>query len=1164
MATIRVGQTVETTSEQQGVVRYVGPIHVSDGTFVGIELPTPTGKNDGSVRGERYFTCPPGHGLFIRDSSIAAILSQPAPPPPSTPKAAAPKPKPPTTTPRARPSSVVASRPSAAAAARPPPAAKRQSVAAPPPPSTLRGPTRKASVASVASNTPTESSRTAPAPSRPSLTSSVSSNPAAKAARDANIETLQTKIRHLEKQHAEDQERLRELTQVKDERDRFNGIIQKIQAKCQSQYSEMQEMKDAMKTLQQDNEALTRAHQDHEVDLEDALVDKEMAEERADQAESELESLRKRVEEQSLELDILREEAELFTTEMSEEQKQEAGYYRLQHENDRLRNALITLKEMTEEREQDQKARIASLEADLTQLERLEQENTTLQERVTESDALVEHLKQQLDAANEWEDMVGELSHQNQNLQDRIAEQEMVVQDLENLRELNDELEVQHLEQEEEMLAEIEAKDSELAEQARVIAEQAAIIADNESLINKFRDLVMDLQTKMADAESSKNLTEAQVKDTTGRFNQVMDLNRQLRAATVLSTTREIEASLISLKADQLAEKLEIWNETESKEFTRSESLQAYLTAERIVGKSELLMNVLRSTNRQMSQGGRIDDALTRLACGQSISHLEIVKDGNSRLWSAIRSLTLAEFANIGPTYQELITVEQVLDQGLNALKADTVNFEDFAGSLQRSTKTQEAILSSHQDVLAERPEGELVSRITSIHARLDYIAYMYDLAAFTLQKLPENVLEECEYAPEHFKSPMETTQGALAAATKLLRTVENLAADNMYPRLPGGLDEAIRFDDVLAQAADGIAGFTRSLIEEVTKCVSLSDPESLSESDMAAIKASIDDLDSKQSSIFVTAGLNSLTSSLRHWTDHASVLSNNVEIEHGPTPWSQKAKEVEAARKKDDEAVRQLQVLTAEHRATVLKIHEREQVIATKELEIEHLSAKIRDAASKTEGVEALQEELAKCHDQIVQLQEENRAQALDLEALKERLANVDESKHHDAEPTTENNTAPVEQPQQAADPRSIPGGVKTFIDALQNENHWLRERENKESFDRNIREIFGTMEHARRDTTHKVSLAGLDVLELAWLTDDDAEDIDASSRTSSPAPSESNLTYHIPHAGRPKMTALELSHISLGWEERAHSHKVALEQAEEEFMFMSSIREDEDAAWN
>lgn len=1160
MATIKVGQTVETTSEQQGIVRYVGPIHVSDGIFVGIELTTPTGKNDGSVRGERYFTCPPGHGLFIRDSSITAILSQPAPPPPSTPKSAAPKPKAPATTPRARPSSVIAARPSAAPT-RPAAPTKRQSVAGLPSQSALHGPTRKASVASISSNPPAESSRAAQAPPRPSLASSVNSN-SAKTARDNNIETLQTKIRHLEKQHAEDQERLREFAQIRDERDRFNGIIQKIQAKCQSQYSEMVELKEKLKTLQQENETLTKTHQDHEVDLEDALVDKEMAEERADQAEAELESLRKRVEEQSLELDILREEAELFTTEMSEEQKQEAGYYRLQHENDRLRNALITLKEMTEEREQDQKVRISGLEADLSQLEHLERENASLQERVAQSDSLIEHLKQQLDAANEWEDMVGELSHQNQNLQDRIAEQEMVVQDLENLRELNDELEAQHLEQEEDMLEELELKNSELAEQTRQIAEQAAIIADNEELITKFRDLVMDLQARMADAESSKTMTEAQVKDATGRFNEVMDLNRQLRAATVLSTTREIEASLISLKADQLAEKLEIWNETESKEFTRSESLQAYLTAERIVGKSELLMNVLRSTTRQMSNGGRLDDALPRLVCSQSISHLEVLKDGSNRLWTAIRSLTLAEFANIGPTYQELVTVEQVLDQGLNALKADTVNFDDFAGSLLRSTKTQDAILSSHQDILAERPEGELISRITSIHARLDYIASMYDLATFTLQKIPENILEECEYTPDHFKTPIDTTQGAITAASKLLRVVEALAKDNMYPRLPEGQDDAIRFDEGLAQAADGIAAFTRGLVDEVAKCISLSDPESLTEGEIAAMKASIDDLDSKQRSIFVSAGLNNLTSSLRHWTDHASILSNNIEIEHGPTPWSQKAKEVEAARKKDDEAVRQLQALTAEHRATVLKIHEREQIIATKELEIEHLSAKIRDAASKTEGVEALQEELAQRHEQIMELEEQNRAQAMDLEALKERLANVDESRRNDPELTTENTTAPIEQPQQAADPRSVPGGLKTFIDALQNENHWLRERQHKEAFDRNFREIFSTMDHSRH-AAQMPSMSRLDALELAWLTDDDSEGVEASSRTSSPIPGDSNLAYHIPHAhayGRPKMSALELTHISLGWEERAHSHKLALEQAEEELMLMSMIQEDDD----
>jgi dynactin 1 len=949
---------------------------------------------------------------------------------------------------------------------------------------------------------------------------------------------------------------LREYVQIREEKERYSGIIQRLQNKCQAQYAEILEHKEKHKTLQLDLEAINRSHQDHEVDLEDALVDKEMAEERADQAEAEIESLRKRLEEQTLELDILRDEAELFTTEMSEEQKQEAGYYRLQHENDRLRYALITLKEMTEEREQDYKARILGLEADLSQLEYFERENATLRERLTVSDDLVEHLKQQLDAANEWEDMVEELTQQNQNLQDRIAEQDMVVQDLENLRELNDELEAQHLEQEEDMLAELEAKNEELAEQARQIVEQNTIIADHESLISKFRDLVMDLQARMADAESSKTMTEAQVKNTTGRFNEVMDLNRQLRAATVLSTTREIEAALISLKADQLAERLEIWNETESKEFTRSESLQAYLTTERIAGKSDLLINVLRSTNRHMSNGGRLDDAVSRLVCVQSIVHLEVLKDGSNRLWSAIRGLSLPEFANVGPTYQELITVEQVLDQGLNALKADTLNFEEFAGSLERSTKTHEAILSSHQEVLAGRPEGELLSLVTSIHARLDYIAYMYDLATFALQKVPESILEECEYTLEHFNLPLDTTQASLTAAAKLLRTVQALAKDHMYPRFRDGLDDAIKYDEALASAAGGIALFVRSLIEEVAKCTSLSDTDSVSAREVASIKHNIGQLDDDQRIAFLTAGLNGLTFHLQEWADYAGILSNNIEIEHGPTPWAQKAKEVEAARKKDDEAVRQLQTLTAEHRATVLKIHEREQVIATKELEIEHLMAKIKDAASKTEGLEALQEELARRHDKIMELQTLNRSQMLEMEALRERLANADEPTPHDAGLTTENTTAPVEQPREEEDPLNAPGRIRTLFDALNNENHWLRKRENKVAFGYNLLNLFTAMDIENFKESH----ARVDAVDLAGLTDDDNESVD--TQTSSPPPEEENQTYHISNingSGRPKMSAIELSGISLGWEERALSHKVALEQAEEDFIHMSML-DDED----
>ncbi|KAG3247163.1 hypothetical protein PI124_g8137 [Phytophthora idaei] len=53
-----------------GVVRYIGTTRFATGTWVGIELCEPKGKNSGTVDGERYFSCAPNHGIFIRSSRL--------------------------------------------------------------------------------------------------------------------------------------------------------------------------------------------------------------------------------------------------------------------------------------------------------------------------------------------------------------------------------------------------------------------------------------------------------------------------------------------------------------------------------------------------------------------------------------------------------------------------------------------------------------------------------------------------------------------------------------------------------------------------------------------------------------------------------------------------------------------------------------------------------------------------------------------------------------------------------------------------------------------------------------------------------------------------------------------------------------------------------------
>jgi len=76
---IRIGSRVSTAYGDLGTVRYRGSTHFKEGEWVGVELDKPKGKNDGEVRGVRYFSCRAHYGLFTKASNLKLVNPSPQP-----------------------------------------------------------------------------------------------------------------------------------------------------------------------------------------------------------------------------------------------------------------------------------------------------------------------------------------------------------------------------------------------------------------------------------------------------------------------------------------------------------------------------------------------------------------------------------------------------------------------------------------------------------------------------------------------------------------------------------------------------------------------------------------------------------------------------------------------------------------------------------------------------------------------------------------------------------------------------------------------------------------------------------------------------------------------------------------------------------------------------
>jgi dynactin 1 len=157
---------------------------------------------------------------------------------------------------------------------------------------------------------------------------------------DTELQELRAKVRVLEAKRADDARHIRELETRLSEAESFVVFRPKLQAKLNSQQTELIATRRELADLKQLAELNEGRVVDAQEQLEMAMLDKEVAEERAEIAESELDDLRERLAIAEVELEVIKEGGEAGEGGESNA-KSSLAYIQLEKQNERLKEALI-------------------------------------------------------------------------------------------------------------------------------------------------------------------------------------------------------------------------------------------------------------------------------------------------------------------------------------------------------------------------------------------------------------------------------------------------------------------------------------------------------------------------------------------------------------------------------------------------------------------------------------------------------------------------------------------------------------------------------------------------------------------------------------------------------------------------------------------------------
>uniref|UniRef100_A0A915DLA8 Dynactin subunit 1 n=1 Tax=Ditylenchus dipsaci TaxID=166011 RepID=A0A915DLA8_9BILA len=522
MSTLKIGDLVD-TEKGSGAVAYFGETEFSEGTWVGIVLDEPKGKNNGTVKGVSYFACKENHGIFIQKDKVRLKQSTPrsklqAPSSSMRPPSALRKPSTARTTPGSTPKMTPSS--SVEKLDRQKSFGNRvlqQQSTLPskipeshlPEPVTRRLSKVASSIDSASSEHSIVRERAHKIDENTPMTSSVyklpeTTTPTGSGADNVEIDFLKKEIKDLNEKldtlrakRKEDQEKLKEYERNKIQLQTlqvFKTEMSHAHSALKKEKEEMQKKMEELQAQHEENSDLNRLLEQ----LELTALDKEMAEEKAEILQTEVETLESKCQELETALAMMKSDLQRGipmggdgTVSNSVELKQ------LEQQNERMKEAVLLLRDgfarsQAEINNLKKDVELAQLERDeLSSLcEKLEQELDAAKESVNT-------FRDQVDAAMGSEQMIATLTDKNLDLEDKIKALEEDVSELEVLRSMDEEIIESQKDAEKELKQDMEQQFVKISELKRQLQEYDRRAEDFERVILKFRQKNADLNEEI-------------------------------------------------------------------------------------------------------------------------------------------------------------------------------------------------------------------------------------------------------------------------------------------------------------------------------------------------------------------------------------------------------------------------------------------------------------------------------------------------------------------------------------------------------------------------------------------------------------------------------------------------------------------------------------------